>query len=85
MLKSRFLKQWVKIWLMGDEGYIRVLVFKMGYEAGKECYVVRYEDGVEETIFVDSVFRIIPVNPKKIRPIDFEKRRRKRLKLVRSG
>jgi hypothetical protein len=82
-MKSRYAKQWVNLQLHGEPGYLRCYIKNVGFEAGVPVYLARYEDGTTETIFVDSVFRIWSANPKKARVVDLDKRRKKRLRLVR--
>lgn len=80
-MKSRFLKQWVFIQLVGEDGHFKAFVKRVGYEANQEAYFVRYEDGREEPLFLGSVFRIWPVIQKKARVIKLDARRKK-LRLV---
>ena len=80
--RSRFKKKWVFIQFSEDGEWSKAFIRKMCLESGFHAYDLAWEDGRTEIVFVGSVFRIIEEHPKKARLIDFEKRRRKRIKLV---
>lgn len=80
--RSRFKKQWVHIQFSEDGPWIKGFVRKICKEGGYEAYDVAWEDGRTEPVFVNSIHRIVAENPKKARLVDFEKRRKKRIRLV---
>lgn len=57
-LATRFKGKWVNVRLTGDDGYFTCLILGTARENGEACYIVRYEHGGEDLIFMTSVDRI---------------------------
>lgn len=57
-LATRFKGKWVNVRLTGEDGYFTCLILGTARENGEACYVVRYEHGGEDLIFMSSVDRI---------------------------
>jgi len=57
-LATRFKGKWVNMRLTGEDGCFTCLILGTVMEAGNPCYVVRYEHGGEDLIFMTSVDRI---------------------------
>ena len=55
---TRFKGNWVDMRLTGDDGYFTCLILGTAMECGNPCYMVRYEHGGEDLIFMSSVDRI---------------------------
>ncbi len=80
--KSNFKKQWVWILFSSDDEPKKAFIRKITMECSHHCYDLTWEDGDRELVFLQSVFRIYLVHPKKGKVINFEKRRLKRLRVI---
>lgn len=80
--RSKFKKRWVYIQFSDDGPWMKAYIKRMTRECGFEAYEVAWENGNTEFVFVNSVHRVVEENPKKARVIDFNKRRKKVIRLV---
>lgn len=57
-LATRFKGKWVQMRMTAEDGYVLCLILGTAMEGGNPCYVVRYENGLEDLVFMSSVDRI---------------------------
>jgi hypothetical protein len=80
--RSHHKRQWVWIQFAEGEPWDKAYIRKVTMECSFPTYDVTWENGERELLFVGSVHRIRPVNPKKGKVIDFAKRRKKLLRIA---
>ena len=58
-LATRFKGKLIYLWLPDSEHPVKAKCLGLTTEAGEACYLIQYEDGLKETVFVNSVLRIV--------------------------
>ena len=81
-MSSFHIKEWVYIQFGLDEPFNKCYIINTLEENGTDAYEVKWEDGSKEIALPNSIHRIIPVHQTKAKIIDFNKKRKKLLKLV---